>query len=185
MKVSLPDEVVTYDVASQLGSELRKKGHFEEAKVFYVATLEGRRRALEEEHKKILDSSLNNMGVFLKNTKDYEGALEYYQQALRVQEKVLGKTHPDTLMTITNMATVYMEGSKVFTKAEELYRQALEGYEMPLGKDHKDTKKCVINLAIMLYNKRASQELGCLIKEYPHLFQHPTAGERFKDFIGT
>ena len=60
-KVSLPDEAVTYDVANDLGLELRKKGVFEEAKVFYLAALAGRRRVLGGEHKNALES-LNNMG---------------------------------------------------------------------------------------------------------------------------
>ena len=67
---------------------MRKKSDFEEAKVLYLAALEGRRRVLGEEHKDTL-SSLNNMGVLLANMEDYEGALDYYQQALRGQKKVL------------------------------------------------------------------------------------------------
>ena len=75
-KVSLPEEAVTYAIANQLGDELDEKGKHEEAKVFYLAALEGQRRVLGEKHKKTLDS-LNNMGTLLFNTKDYEGALEY------------------------------------------------------------------------------------------------------------
>ena len=79
------------------------KGQYEEAEVFYLTALEGRRRVHGEEHKNIL-ASLNNMGIVLRNIEDYEEALGYYQQALRGEEKVLGKTHPDTLNTIMNMA---------------------------------------------------------------------------------
>ena len=38
-KVSLPDEAVTYDVANQLGEELRKRGQYQEAKVLYLAII--------------------------------------------------------------------------------------------------------------------------------------------------
>ena len=106
MKVSLPDEAVTYQVVKQLGGDLKEKGEYEEAKVFYLAALEGRRRVLGEEHKDTL-ATLNSMRVVLQIVKDYEGALDYFQQALRGEEKVLGKTHPSTLMTIMNTAIVH------------------------------------------------------------------------------
>ena len=124
-RVSLPDEAVTCDVTNQLGCVVNDKGQYEEAKVIWLAALEGRRRVLGKEHKDTL-MSLNNIGVLLKNMKDYKGALDYNQQSLRVQEKALGKAHPNTLMTITNMAIVHKK-TENFTKAEELYRVALDG----------------------------------------------------------
>ena len=50
MKVSLPGEAATYQAANQLGAELKGKCKYEEAKVFYLAALEGRRRVLWGEH---------------------------------------------------------------------------------------------------------------------------------------
>ena len=171
-KVSLTEEAVTYGIANDLGMVLFDKGKYEEAKVFFLATLEGQRRVLGEKHKKTLDS-MYNMGILLNDVlKDYEGALGYYQQARKVQEKVLGKTHPDTLSTIMNMAVTYMDGLKDFTKAEQMYRQALDGFEKSLGKDHEDTKRCARNLAILLFqglkDKTKTREL---VEEFPHLLE--------------
>ena len=91
VRISLPDEAVTFEIANDLGSWLDKnKGQYKEAKGFYLAALEGRRRVLGDEHKDTL-VSLNNMGVVLDLMKDSEGALDYYEQTLRVQEKVLGR----------------------------------------------------------------------------------------------
>ena len=95
-KISLAEEAITYNIASMLGYELFKKGKYEEAKVFHLTALEGKRSVHGDEHKNTL-GTLNNTGILLDNMKDYEGALGYYQQAFRVQEKVLGRTHPDTL----------------------------------------------------------------------------------------
>ena len=53
-KVSLPDEVVTYDVANELGAALHEKGKYDETKVLWLTALEGRRRVLGDEHKKNL-----------------------------------------------------------------------------------------------------------------------------------
>ena len=105
-KVSLPDETVTFQIASDLGFELRQKGEFEDAKMFYLAALEGRRRVLGEDHAKTL-AALSNAGTILHLVKDYEGALDYHQQALRGRVKVSGKAHPDTLLTILNIAYIY------------------------------------------------------------------------------
>ena len=170
-KVSLPEEGVTYDIVNSPGIELKNKGKYEEAKVFYLAALEGRRRVLGDEHKKTLDS-LNSMGILLHKMEDHEGALDYYQQALKVKEKVLGKTHPSTLTTIMNMAITYMDGLKDFTKAEEMYRQALDGHERSLGKQHKHTKTCAMNMAILLcWELKSKEKTRALIKEYPGLLE--------------
>ena len=82
VKVSHSDEAVSHYVANQLGVELEKKGKHKEAKVFFVAALEGRRRVLGDEHIETL-GSLHNLGSVPDDLKDYEGALDYYQQALR------------------------------------------------------------------------------------------------------
>ena len=68
--VSLPGEVITFDIVSQLGDESEEKGQYHEAKMLYLIALEGRRRVLGAEHKKILDS-LKDMGVVLNIMKDY------------------------------------------------------------------------------------------------------------------
>ena len=143
-----------------------ERGKYEEAKVFKLAALEGRRRVLGEEHKDTL-GSLNNMGVLLHNMEDYEGSLSYYQQALRVKEKTLGKTHPDTLNTIMNMAGAYMDGLKNFVKAEEMFRQALDGFEKSLGKEHEGTKVCARNLNFLLEKMGRLDEKAALEKEHP------------------
>ena len=156
-KVSLPVEVVTFDLANDLGCELDEKGQHEEAKVFYLAALVGRRRVLGEKHKDTL-CTLNNLGIVLQMIQDWQGALDYFLQALRVQEKVLRKTHPHTLGTIMNMAAVYGDGLGDRVKDEEMLRLALDGYEKSLGKDHEDTKECARNLAILLKKMRRLKE---------------------------
>ena len=80
-KVSLANEAVTCDIVKSLGIELYRKccrkWQFEEAKVFYLAALEWRRRVLGEKNKDTL-MSLYNFGNLLQHTEDYEGALDYY-----------------------------------------------------------------------------------------------------------
>ena len=78
-KVYLPEEAVTFNIANDLGSRLWEKGNYEEAKVFFLTALEGRRRVLGEEHSYTL-GSMNNMGIILCKMEDYEGSLGYYQQ---------------------------------------------------------------------------------------------------------
>ena len=190
-KVSLPEEAVRYDIANNLGVLLdEKKGKYEEAKVFSLAGLEGRRRVLGEEHMKTL-TSMNNLGALPHDMGDFTSSLDYKVQALRVQEKVLGKTHPDTLMTIMNMAVTYEDGLKDFTKAERMFRQALDGYERSLGKGHGYTKLCAKNLVILLAGKLKDKEKTREhVKEYPHLLnerwglRNISVGDAIKRFIG-
>ena len=156
VKISLPDQAVTYHLANDPGIKLDLKGQVEEANLVYRAALEGRRRVLAEKHRDTLMTP-NNLGIVLRRTEDYEGALDYYQQAFRAYEKVLGKTHPDTLRTVMNKATVYMVDLEDFPKAEGILRRALDGYEKSLGKDHDDAKIIARNLAILLCWKLKSR----------------------------
>ena len=61
-KVCLPDKAVTYAIAHDLGMVLMGKEQFEEAREFYLAALEGKKRVLGEEH---LDTfmMLGNLGT--------------------------------------------------------------------------------------------------------------------------
>ena len=182
-RVSLPDEAVTYDIANQLGCKLEMEGKYEEAKVFWLAALEGRRRVLGEEHKNTL-ASMFNLGNIHNNLEDHNGALDYYEQAFRVGEKVQGKTHPDTLMTIMNMANIYMDGLEDFVKAEMMHRQALDGFEKSLGKEHEDTKNCARNLArVYVLDQPNVVKARLLVEVYPSLLSDPNVGHMIQDFI--
>jgi len=183
-KVTLPDADITYDIANNLGIEYEEKGRLKEAKAIQLATLQGQRRLLGDEHKRTL-GSLSNMGVLLYKEGDYEGALDYYQQAIRGKERVLGKTHPDTLETINNMAITYQLGLKDFTKAEEMLRLVLDGSERSLGKEHGETKRCAKNLAIILcWNLKSKEKTRALIKEYPVLLEDGGGMEReYQDYL--
>ena len=162
-KVSLPDEAVTFDI------NVRKKGKYEEAKVLYLAALEGRRRVLREEHKNTF-APLGNLGIVLKNVEDYEVSMDYYQQALRVQEMVLSKKHPETQGTITNMVVVFIDRLKDFTKGGDMFRRALDCREKPLGKDHESTKLRAENLALFLGVKVGSKDrTQQLVLSYPRI----------------
>ena len=157
VKVTLPDEAVTYDIASQLALVLNNQDDYnicnspdtlEGEKVLYLAAVEGRRRVLGEEHEDTLHS-MNNLVAVLQHG-GQRRALDFKQSVLSLKEKVLGKTHYSTVATIEGMARVHMDGLKVFTKAEEMYRLALDRYEKTMGKDHFVTKRCAMDLIRML-----------------------------------
>ena len=171
VKVSVPDEKVTDDVANNLEIDLaEKRGQFEESKVFMLAAWEGYRRVLGEGHKKTFQS-LGNLGNLTSNMGDDEEALDYYQQALRGQEKGLGKTHPDNLKAVYNMAITYIK-LKDFTKAEEMYRHALAGYENSLGKDAEAAEECAGNLASAVSASKQKASIQKVLDLYPHLNEY-------------
>ena len=63
--VSLPDEAVTFDIAhDDLGADMYDQGKYQEAKLFWLAALEGERRVLGEEHRNTLGSP-SNIGLLM------------------------------------------------------------------------------------------------------------------------
>ena len=157
------------EVRKRMRKVLEEKGKWEEAKVFYLAALEGYRRVLGKGEMKTL-GSLNNLGCLRQFMEDYEGALDYYQQALKGKEKILRKAHPGTLMTIINMAIAYEVGPKDLIMAEAMYRRRLDGHEKSLGKEHWESKLCVKNLAILLAGKLKDKvKTMAHVAEYTHL----------------
>ena len=203
MEVSLPDEAIAYYVANDLVVKLMEKGKYEEAKVLYLAALEGTRRVLGEEHKDTL-ATLNDIGAVLLDMKDYEGALDYYYQAMRGKERVVGRMRKTTLMilenigdesvrgakcrlhrsNVINVAVLYMEDLKDFARAEESLRRALDGYERSLGKLHIQTFRCVRDLFRLFIERAPSKaKLAALVDEYPEVLDHEWNGLLFQKFI--
>ena len=117
----------------------------------YRGALEGYERELGPDHPDTL-TSVNNLGILLKDKGDYEGAEKLYRRALEGREKQLGPDHPSTLTSVSNLGSLlWVMGDN--EGAEKLHRRALEGNERVLGPDHSNTLKSVNSLGILLSDK--------------------------------
>lgn len=83
-------------------------------------------------------TSLQNLGVFLREAGKDAEAREVLSDLLRRREAVLGTEHADTLTTCSSLGSV-LQKQREYPAAEELYRRALDGREKLLGPDHAQT----------------------------------------------
>ena len=132
-------------VVQRLGDITSTEGAYVEALEWYQRALEGKEKALGNDHPSTL-STVNNMASVFDNQGEYHKALKWYQRALDGMEKTLGNDHPDTLTAVHNMASVFDNQGK-YHKALEWYQRALDGREKAVGNDHPDTLTTVHNMA--------------------------------------
>ncbi|KAH8671817.1 TPR domain protein [Tricladium varicosporioides] len=123
-------------------------GSYKAAEDMDRRALEGREKALGEDHPDTL-TSVSNLALVLQDQGKYEQAEELSRRALGGWEKALGEDHSNTLTSVDNLASVLQKEGK-YEQAEELNRRALGGWEKVLGEDHPDTLRSVNNLASVL-----------------------------------
>jgi tetratricopeptide (TPR) repeat protein len=122
------------------------QGKYDKALEWFQRALDGKEKALGNDHPDTLDT-VNNMALVFNNQGKYDKALEWNQRALDGCEKALGNDHPSTIGTINNMAMVF-DNQGEYNKAVEWFQRALDGYEKALGNDHPSTLETVRNMAI-------------------------------------
>ena len=151
LHLDLTDRTKDYISISSLASWFKEKIQWNKAESLFRRALEGREKALGEDHPDTL-RSVNNLGNLLMQKGDYEAAEALYRRALEGREKALGADHLDTLGSVGNIG-VLLYGKDDFDGAEALVRRALEGYEKALGAEHPDTLSSVNNLGLLLRKK--------------------------------
>ncbi len=122
--------LVEAEICTVIGNTYLAIGKYEEAEVYFLEALEGKRRVLGDEHPETLNS-INNMRGLLNKQGKYEEAMPYSVEALEGQRRVLGDEHPETQATINNLVDLHEDWHEVEpdashdAKADE-YRQLLE-----------------------------------------------------------
>jgi tetratricopeptide (TPR) repeat protein len=94
-------------------------------------------------------SSLNHLGLLLKDQGDLAGARPPLERALAIRETVLGSDHPDTAASLNNLA-VLLQAAGDLAGARQRLERANAIYEKALGPDHPDTAAGLNNLAHLL-----------------------------------
>ncbi|HEX9987019.1 MAG TPA: FxSxx-COOH system tetratricopeptide repeat protein [Chloroflexia bacterium] len=98
-------------------------------------------------------STLNSLGVVLKDLGDLEGAKAHYEQALAIDEKTFGHDHPKVAISVSNLCAVLLdlrdlEGARAYCK------RALAIDEKTFGHDHPTVAGDVNNLGMVLKGLR-------------------------------
>ena len=97
-------------------------------------------------------SSLNDLGILLRQQGRLAEAKAFYMRALSGKEKVLGPEHISTLNTVHNFGILFEKQGRL-AEAESSYKRALSGYEKALGLDHISTLN-IVNSFGLLFEKQ-------------------------------
>jgi hypothetical protein len=110
-----------------LASIYLSEGKLAEAEELLLKTIEGRQRALGQDHANTLDTIYKLAQVY-QNQDKQEQAIAVYTKVLDIRRRVLGPQHPDTADVLVSLAKVRLNQQR-YAESESLLRQALTGYE--------------------------------------------------------
>ncbi|KAL9569225.1 hypothetical protein ACKAV7_006811 [Fusarium commune] len=150
------------DSLAKLGILYRDQGKLLEAEAMYKRALEGREKALGQDHISTLDT-VNNLGALYADQGKLPEAEAMYKQALEGREKALGQDHISTLDTVNNLGVLYADQGKL-PEAEAMFKRALEGSEKALGQDHISTLDTVNNLGVLYADQGKLPEAEAMFK---------------------
>jgi tetratricopeptide (TPR) repeat protein len=138
------DDTTAIDAMHMLGLLYADQGRLTEAESMYQRALEGKEKALGQDHTSTLNT-VSNLGNLYADQGRLTEAESMYERALEGYEKVLGRDHTSTLSTVNNLGLLYANQGRL-AEAESMYERALEGKEKALGRDHPSTLNTVNNL---------------------------------------
>ena len=163
-------ELLPVDSPSTLGSAnllghllLKRSDHRIEEMSLYLEVLEGRRRALGNDHLDTLQS-INNMGVLHQRMGNLQESMRFHQEALAGRKRTLLDDHPDTLQSLNNIALLLKKLGR-FKEALPLYEEVLETSRRVLSHDHPDTITSLNNLGNLLQEYGRLDEAERYIRE--------------------
>ena len=119
------------------------------ARPLFELALAIREKALGPEHP-LTATTLDNLGVLLKDQGDLAGARSLNERALAIREKALGPEHRSTATSLNNLARV-LRAQGDLAGARPLFERALAIREKALGPEHRLTATSLNNLASLLH----------------------------------
>ncbi|KAI1746361.1 hypothetical protein F4680DRAFT_401207 [Xylaria scruposa] len=156
-------------------------GKYSAAEKLYRHTLD-LREEVPRKHPNTL-TTMNNLGLVLRDQGRYEKAEELLQQTLDLSEEVLGRKHPDTLSTMDNLGFVFYDQGE-YKKAEEICRQILDLSKEVLGRKHPDTITTMNNLALIFCKQKRYKEAKEILQQALDL-KEEVLGKKHPDTLKT
>ena len=108
-----PEE--TYYILNQIGTYLRGRADFKEAKGLYTRALHIAEQVYGPDDPKVA-INLNNLGRVLQDLGDLKGAKKNFERALAIFQKFLGDDHPNTVTVWYNLESLAYEQKNRFNK---------------------------------------------------------------------
>ncbi len=127
------DTLITQPM-NNLGNVLARQGKLEQARKYFVESLQIKETTLGLEHPS-LAPTLNNLGVLLLMMKRYDESRIQLERSLNIRESVLGYEHPDVASSLTNLGTLLQKQSN-FEGARVKFERAVKIWQKKLGPDH-------------------------------------------------
>jgi eukaryotic-like serine/threonine-protein kinase len=155
--------LVRAELLAVMSRVYRVLGHLDQALPLAEESLELRRGHLGHEHADVA-SSLDELGVVLRDRGDDVAAEALYREALTIRRRLTGGEHPGVAVSLNNLGRVLHDrGDRV--AAEAMYREALAMQRRLLGDEHPEIANSLINLGMLLSNRREHAAAEALFRE--------------------
>jgi len=168
----------TYYILNLIGTYLRGRADFKEAKSLYMRALVLVEQAYGPDDPKVA-INLNNLGRVLQDLGDLQGAKKNFERALAIDEAVYGPDHPDVAISVGNLGGVLKDMGDL-QGAKKNFERALAIDEAAYGPDHPDVAIRVGNLGGVLRDlgdlkgAKKNYEWALAIDEAAYGPDHPT-----------
>ena len=120
-------------------------------------------------------TSLNSLGLLLREEGDLKAAKPLLEEALEARRQTQGGRHPETLTALNNLGAL-RKAMGDLGGAERLYQEALEGRKEALGEAHPDTLTSVNNLASLYRSQGRLYEAEPLLEHAALTARSPRRG---------
>jgi tetratricopeptide (TPR) repeat protein len=172
----------TYYILNQIGTYLRGRADFKEAKGLYTRALHPAEQVYGPDDPKVA-INLNNLGRVLQDLGDLQGAKKNFERALAIGEAVYGPDHPTAAIHVGNLGSVLQDLGDL-QGAKKNFERALAIDEAVYGPDHPDVAIDVNNLGNVLQDlgdlkgAKKNYERALAIDEAVYGPDHPTVAIR-------
>lgn len=132
-----------------------KQKKYQEAKNFFVKSLEIRKKLFNFKHFSIVQS-LNNLGFASKNINEFKESEKFYKEAVEMACGLYGEFHYIVVNCYNNIGNLYEESDNM-NEAEKKYLRGFEICKKIYGDEHEGTKNFSICLE-RVYEKMGNVE---------------------------
>jgi serine/threonine protein kinase/Flp pilus assembly protein TadD len=160
---------VQAEMLTVIGQIYERLGLHDKAQPILEKAVTTGRRAFGPENEHVA-TSLNNLGVSLREKGDSTASAPILEQALAIRRKVLGNEHKDVAVTLVELADVYTDQG-FDEKAEPLFRESLTIRRKVLPPEDPHLGASLNDLALLLRRKGDLAGAESMFREALEIFR--------------